>query len=183
MDNFAAAILSYNHPEHTAHCIHSALKFIAADKIFLMHNGSLQQHVNTLKNQFPQIRHIVIPINKGFTGGANALLQSVFFEHNSVLFLTNDTELTAVSTTFMNQLKNKDLFFSSIKLMKRNSQGIDSVLGTLNPRNGQLSHLKNADEQSKQPITYIPGTAFWLSKKYLSAGYLHFDYDVFNNRF
>ncbi len=166
MDNFAAAILSYNHPEHTANCVRSALKFLNSDQIFLMHNGSLTQHVTMLKTEFPKIQHIELITNKGFTGGANALLQTVFKVHNAVLFLTNDTELTEISTGFTDQLTDKDLFFSSIKLMKRNSQDIDSLLGQLNPKNGRLSHLKKMDDQSKQQFAYVPGTAFWISKKY-----------------
>lgn len=166
MDHFAAGILSYNHPEHTAHCVKSLLKFVEADQIFLLHNGSLPQHVAALKKLFPLINHLELIHNKGFTGGINTLLRSVFNNHKAILFLTNDTELTEVSTGFTNELTDKELFFSSIKLMKRNSQDVDSIMGALNPKNGRLLHLKKMDDQSVQHITYIPGTAFWISKKY-----------------
>ena len=166
MNTIAAAILSYNHPEHTANCLQSALIFFKAQDIFLIHNGSLTQHSQTLKNQFPDIHHIELAVNTGFTGGANALLKFAFKSHSTVLFLTNDTELTAVDFSFKNNLKDPDLFFSSIKLMKRNSNDIDSVMGGLDPSCGKLSHQKSDAIQNKKLIPYIPGTAFWISKKY-----------------
>ncbi len=166
MNNIAAAILSYNHPEHTANCVQSALNFFALKDIFLIHNGSLPQHTQNLKNQFSDINHIELAINKGFTGGANALLKFVFKSHATVLFLTNDTELTAVDFSFKNNLKDPDLFFSSIKLMKRNSNDVDSIMGGLDPSRGQLSHQKMNENQDKKLIPYIPGTAFWITKKY-----------------
>ncbi len=166
MNPIAAAVLSYNHPEHTANCLQSALNFFKAQNIFLIHNGSLSQHKQTLKNQFPDIHHIELVINKGFTGGANTLLKFAFKSHSTVLFLTNDTELTAVDFSFKNNLKNPDLFFSSIKLMKRNSNDVDSVMGFLNPSCGKLSHQKKNELFNKKLIPYIPGTAFWISKKY-----------------
>ena len=166
MNNIAAAILSYNHPDHTANCLQSALNFFETKDIFLIHNGSLSQHIQTLKNQFPDIHHIELPTNKGFTGGANALLKFAFKSHPTVLFLTNDTELTAVDFSFKNNLKDPALFFSSIKLMKRNSNEVDSVMGGLDASYGQLSHQKSNTVQNNKLIPYIPGTAFWISKKY-----------------
>lgn len=168
MSQTAAAILSYNHPEHTANCINSALHFFQAKEIFLIHNGSLPQHVLNLKNQFPDIHHIELSTNAGFTAGANALLRFAFQTHKSVLFLTNDTELTAVDFSFRDRLTDPDLFFSSIQLMKRNSNTIDSTMGFLNPTNGLLSHQKSQpiNNETQKLIPYIPGTAFWISKKY-----------------
>ncbi|MES2803170.1 MAG: glycosyltransferase [Bdellovibrionota bacterium] len=154
---YAISVLSYNHPELTAKCLKSVLLHAATENVFLTHNGSLEKHVAKLKSEFPDIRHIVLTENKGYTGGANATLKETLKHFSDVLFLTNDTEAITLPQTAPNQ-------FSSIKLLRRNSEEIDSVMGSLNPRTGKLKHLKKLTDHHRNDITYIPGTAFWINR-------------------
>jgi GT2 family glycosyltransferase len=155
---YAISVLSFNHPELTAKCLKSVLLHTTTENIFLTHNGSLQKHVHRLKAEFPDITHVEMPINKGFTGGANVAIKTAIEKFETVLFLTNDTEAIQLP-----EAAPKD--FSSIKLLRRNSEEIDSVMGALNPRTGKLKHLKNLNDQQVSDLTYIPGTAFWMTKK------------------
>ncbi|MFN3453916.1 MAG: hypothetical protein ACK41T_03075 [Pseudobdellovibrio sp.] len=155
--NYVVSILSYNHPDITSRCIRSVLQLVPHEKIFLTHNGSLDRHIETLKNEFPLIHHNIIKTNRGYSAGANEALKVAFKANHAVLFLTNDTELIKIS-------EHPPDNFSSIKLLRRNSQEIDSVMGSLNPHTGTLKHLKNTKDFQKSHIKYIPGTAFWISK-------------------
>lgn len=154
---YAISVLSFNHPELTAKCLKSVLLHATPENVFLTHNGSLQKHVDRLKSEFPDIIHIDISQNKGFSGGANVAIATAIQKFETVLFLTNDTEAIELPPTAP-----KD--FSSIKLLRRNSEEIDSVMGALNPRTGKLKHLKKLSDHNKRELTYIPGTAFWINQ-------------------
>lgn len=154
---YAISVLSYNHPELTAKCLKSVLLQAKPENIFLTHNGSLEKHVARLKEEFPQINHVLMTENKGFSGGANVALVTAFQKHSEVLFLTNDTEAISLPESAPKE-------FSSIKLLRRNSEEIDSVMGSLNPRTGKLKHLKKLTDHNNEELTYIPGTAFWMTQ-------------------
>ena len=153
---YAIAILSYNHPEITSRCVESVLKLQSHENIFLTHNGSQPDFVSQLKNKFPQIQHIENSVNKGYSGGVNSTLTKVLEQYERVLFLTNDIELLSIHP-------DPQFEFASIKILKRNTTQIDSVLGEVHPAKGQLSHIKELNQVKNTDMTYIPGTAFWIS--------------------
>jgi hypothetical protein len=155
---YGISVLSFNHPELTAKCLKSVLQFAQPENVFLTHNGSLEKHVAQLKTQFPEINHIFVTENKGYTRGANMALTETLKHFNSVLFLTNDTEAISLPE-FAPQN------FSSIKLLRRNSTEVDSVMGALDPRIGKLKHLKSLADHNPRDLTYIPGTAFWINRE------------------
>ena len=77
--NLTCAILSFNHPEITSRCVKSVVRYFADNapqaslkNIILVHNGSRPEHVETLKISWPQIHHLELASNRGFSGGANA---------------------------------------------------------------------------------------------------------------
>lgn len=153
---YAIAILSYNHPEITSRCVESVLKIHSHENIFLTHNGSHPDFVSQLKNKFPQVQHLHCAVNKGYSGGVNFTLNQVFEKFERILFLTNDIELLNIHAA-------PDFEFASIKILKRNTTQIDSLLGEVHPSKGQLSHIKDLNQIKNNDMTYIPGTAFWIS--------------------
>ncbi|MFZ3229134.1 MAG: glycosyltransferase [Pseudobdellovibrio sp.] len=161
--NYHILILSYNHPNLTALTIKSVLDLnFPAEKIALVHNGSLLQHTEALQLQFPQINHLVMPVNKGFSGGANFGLSEIFKQTDSILFLTNDTEVIHLAKNFQ---KNYDFF--SVLILKRKTNNLDSCLGTVNLKTGRLTHIKSMLIKPVNSLfikTYIPGTAFGITK-------------------
>lgn len=158
--NYEIVILSYNHPQLTTQTIQSVLNLsINADKIHLVHNGSLPQHTEALKIAFPQINHLVMQQNKGFSGGANYGLKEIFKCTERILFLTNDIEAIELPQNFPEHL---DLF--SIYILKRNTTHVDSVIGAIDLKKGHLSHIKDLSHLKPKQTTYIPGTAFGITK-------------------
>lgn len=161
------AILSYNHPEITSQCVHSVLSQMGSEKITLLHNGSLQKHQEQLKERFPNIEHIALDKNKGFSGGANALLTHCFKKSDWILFLTNDTQLVHCPDTTPIEAG----FYAPL-IYKRNLQKVDSCGGALDTHSGQLRHLKNPNETlSRNDFFYVPGTAFLIHKKIYESGF------------
>lgn len=165
-NSFAISILSYNHPDLTEKCVRSVLSRGYVGEIYLIHNGSLLKNETHLKNLFPQILHFSVPQNRGYSAGANFVLSTVFQKYETCLFLTNDTELIQLPKIIPHE-------FSSVQSYKRQTEKIDSIGGLIDIKHGRLVHRKNETDQYniKDYIPYVPGTAFWMTKKiYESIG-------------
>lgn len=52
--------------------MNSLLPFFSATEIILVHNGSHQDLVHKLKLGFPNVHHVVLQDNAGYSGGMNA---------------------------------------------------------------------------------------------------------------
>ena len=130
------------------------------ENIYLLHNGSEWQHIQQLRNEFPQIHHIIIEKNKGFAGGANYGLEKVFKNHRWCFFLTNDCELLRIGS-----LPTEPALIAP-RILLKNSLKIDSLGGTFDPAHGKLRHCYNLDEFYNSPhLRYVPGTAFLLHRE------------------
>ena len=71
-----AAVLTWNDVEMTAACLESVLANDYPNlKVVLVDNGSAGPCGERLKQRFPQIDLVVLPENRGFTGGGNACLK------------------------------------------------------------------------------------------------------------
>lgn len=168
--NYAVAILSYNHPDLTGTTVDSVLVAgVMPSKIYLVHNGSQLKHRTQLMTRFPLIQHLVLHENKGYSGGANFAFDEIFKTEEKLLFLTNDTEVLKLAADFPAALD-----FFSISILKRNSAHLDSLIGAVNLKTGRLAHVKSLAALKVLPSfckTYIPGTAFGITKKtYVTVG-------------
>lgn len=158
--------MSFNHPELTSQTLDSVLTFYTQDKIILLHNGSLPQHIETLKTKYPEISHLILEKNRGFSGGANYLLDQALKNHEWVFFLTNDTHLLNPIV-----LPEKRGLYAPL-IYRRKLDKIDSVGGVFNLRRGHLYHCKSKIEFEKvindkknHLLPYIPGTAFLIDRQ------------------
>lgn len=171
MENLAIVILSYNHSQLTTECVESALNKAPHLSIYLIHNGTEEKQRDLLYKKFtsPQIHHLELPVNKGFSGGANFGLATVLKNHSWVLFLTNDT--------LLKNLPDVDFFthlppgqYAPLILVKRN-QRVDSIGAAIKPHTGHLFHIKSKDDfhkiqkQKKSSYVYVPGTAFIIDRQ------------------
>lgn len=161
----AVAILSYNHQELTARCVESALKFFSPDRVFLLHNGTDEKKVAWLQKSFPDVRHLVLLLNRGFSGGANALLQNVLTDYEWCLFLTNDTELLHLDEAGV-IAQEPGLY--ALQIVFKKSRRMDSWGGVLKLPEAQLRHVK--ERLPHHPYFYVPGTAFVVHRIVLNAG-------------
>lgn len=160
-------ILSFNHPELTTRTLQSARIFAKDSDILLVHNGSQPRFVLSLQSQFPDVQHLVMETNRGFTGGSNAGLTQAFADSEWVLFLTNDCQLLK----FNPPSKNERPCLIAPQIFARKLDRIDSLGGVFEPLSGKLSHLKNPQElsalqeQKSKLLPYVPGSAFWIHRE------------------
>lgn len=169
-DFYRVLILSYNHPEITRRCVQSALAAgIEANKIILIHNGSEKPFVQGLLKKIPDVQHLILPKNTGFTGGINQGLQFAFKQSDWVYFLTNDTEVINLP-----KLKPQEPALIAPLVYRRKTSVIASRLGFFDPRWGELRHLhtaKDFSDLSLQGYLYAPGTGFLIHKNvFFSVG-------------
>ena len=157
-------ILSYNHPEITARCLQSVLRHCSADDVSLVHNGSQAKFVAKLKADFSSIRHLQLDENRGFAGGTNFALNSVFegrsqdesIKNDWVLFITNDCELLSVGDL----PKQPGLYAPLIYF--RGTGRVDSIMGRFDPTRARLEHIKSSDNLHGR--VYVPGTSFLIHR-------------------
>lgn len=170
---FQVLVLSFNHMEITRKCLLSVQKWVPDSNIILIHNGSEDLVRQQLHFEFPHIGHIFLEKNQGYSGGANFGLNFVFENKKNpsewVLFLTNDTQLKKLEKP----PQQPGLY--APKILKRNTDKIDSLGGSLNLLNGKLRHLRvyNQNLYFKSNIYsryYVPGTAFWLHRETFKEG-------------
>lgn len=170
-NNLAIVVLSYNHSQLTTECVESVLQQTPDLHIYLIHNGTEKKQKDFLYNKFtsPQIHHLELPQNKGFSGGANFGLTEALKKHPWVLFLTNDTLLKELpALDFFTDLPAGQ--YAPLILVKRN-QKIDSLGGAISPSTGHLFHIKSQEDfhkiqkQQKSSFVYVPGTAFIIDQK------------------
>lgn len=168
MENLAIVILSYNHQQLTTECVESVLEISPSIPIYLIHNGTDKKQKENLYKKFTHenITHLSMEENRGFSGGANYGLSVALKKHPWVLFLTNDTHLKELPSSWKNFQLEPGQYAPLIRI-KRN-QKIDSLGGALTPRLGHLFHIKedksfeNIQTKSKNTYVYVPGTAFLI---------------------
>lgn len=167
----AHVILSFNKINQTIQCLSFLIKIVSPRKtpIFLVHNGSHSGIVDELQVKFPEIHHIVLENNFGFTGGANHGLNEAFCYADWVYFHTNDTETLCLPEQLP---PNPSLLAPMIK--RRNQDSLDSLgayldLSNLKPQHFRdelgFEHLLSSLKKEKLNIVpYIPGTAFLIHR-------------------
>lgn len=158
--SFAIAVLSYNHPELTSRCLNSILAFqtVRPEQIFLCHNGSIPGHREQMISSFPDVHHVILDQNKGFSGGANAVLKQAFTQFSWVFFITNDCELIELGS-----VPELEGIYAPLIFLRKTDR-MDSVGGAINLRRLSLSHCKSELEFMQSSLKYVPGSAFWISK-------------------
>lgn len=164
-------VLSYNHPELTRKCVQSLLDIAASDDplpVFLVHNGSEVIHREKLKILFPEIVHLELLQNRGYSGGLNFGLEECFKDYERIIFVTNDVELVSLPKIWP-----KEHGFYAPKIFFRKVEKIDSIGGVFIPHLLKLIHIKNDFDfelllqkpRSKWKIPYVPGSAFVLDRE------------------
>jgi GT2 family glycosyltransferase len=168
----AIAILSFNHPDLTGRCVRAALSNTTR-AVFLLHNGSADKHEKRLRDEFhpesyPNVTHLRLTANAGFSGGCNYLLRHIFSlsEYEWVLLVTNDCQLQSLTDA----PATPGLFAPLI--YRRSTDKVDSLGATFEPWTGRLRHRRNDNEPIKTKaarfnpkIFYVPGTAFWIHRE------------------
>lgn len=172
MTPHAHLVLSYNHPQLTQNCLIHLMESASPQSIFLLHNGSSKDCIAKLENLFPNIHHLIIDTNAGFSAGANFGISLLFNKNiDWIYFHTNDTKTIMLPNCLL-ELLAPGIYAPLI--LKRQTKQVDSIGGFLNTDNQKPFHCKSTNEFSSlyahyqlglSPlIPYIPGTAFLINR-------------------
>ena len=98
-------VLNWNGRDLTLDCLASLEKVTYSNaNVIVIDNGSTDDSVVSIKEQYPEIDIIEFPTNLGFAGGNNAGFQSTANKVDYTIFLNNDT---IVDPYFVEPLINK----------------------------------------------------------------------------
>lgn len=92
MTEVAVVILNYNGKKFLQQFLPSVIQFSPGAEIVVADNGSTDDSVNFLKENFPSIALIESQINRGFCGGYNYALKQI--ESTYYVLLNSDVEVT-----------------------------------------------------------------------------------------
>ena len=89
-----AVVLTWNDTEMAGNCIETVLANDYPDtQIILVDNGSIEPCGERLGERFPGIDVVVLPKNRGFTGGSNAGMERALELNCDYVFLLNNDTL------------------------------------------------------------------------------------------
>lgn len=92
MPNVAIAILNWNGKKHLQEFLPSVIAHSTGFDIYVIDNGSTDDSLQYIHDQFPQIKTISLPINLGFCDGYNQGLAQI--ESDYYVILNSDVEVT-----------------------------------------------------------------------------------------
>ena len=85
-------VLNWNGRDLTLDCLSSLEKIIYPNvKVYIIDNGSSDNSVTAIRNQFPDYEIIGLPENYGFSRGNNAGFELIKQKSDYTIFLNNDT--------------------------------------------------------------------------------------------
>ncbi len=170
-----AVVLTWNDTDMAGGCIASLLKNDHPSlHVILVDNGSATPCGEQLKERFPSIELLVLPENRGFTGGANAgLLHALESDSDYVFFLNNDTVIgeTAVSALVRELEKDPAVGAAHALLLDAENEKGERIVqfyrSTLDREAGQHFHLDVGVPVTSQewPVVrsdFIPASALML---------------------
>ncbi len=106
-------VLNWNGRDLTLDCLSSLEKITYPNvKVYVIDNGSSDNSVTEIQNQFPDFEIIQLPENYGFSRGNNAGFQLVKQKADFTIFLNNDT---VVDPYFVEPLINEMESNSTVK--------------------------------------------------------------------
>jgi GT2 family glycosyltransferase len=106
MTKVAVVILNYNGEKFLCQFLPSVIQYSSEAEIIVADNASTDQSLYILKNEFPQVKVIVLEKNYGFCGGYNRALKQI--DATYYVLLNSDIEVTPNWLSPMITLLDKD---------------------------------------------------------------------------
>lgn len=162
-------ILSYNKPSLAESCLRSARAAGYAESgLYLVDNGSSPPLDPTVWG-FDGVSLIRLSRNRGYSGGMQEGIGRLFgLGHRSVLVLTNDTRIEAgVAEACLSCATRHGAGLVAPAVARLGDpERLESLGGWFDRRSCSLEHLREAAPESLLPDdTYVPGSAFWVSRE------------------
>ena len=166
----SAGIVTYNNEKEIAPCLGSLIRYTEGlnVEIYVQDNGSQDDTIEIVKNQFPQVHIIENDENKGFGRGHNAIMEVIESDYH--LVVNPDIVFTehAVSKLFAFMEKNPRVGQVTPKIL--NEDGTDQYLPKKDPTFAYVilskfppfKHYRRdytrADETFKKPTKILSST-------------------------
>ncbi|MGB3467545.1 MAG: glycosyltransferase family 2 protein [Cyclobacteriaceae bacterium] len=92
MKEVAIVILNYNGRDYLNKFLPGLIQFSTPHEVIVADNASTDDSIDLLRNQFPEVRLIILPENYGYAGGYNEALKRI--EANYYILVNSDIEVT-----------------------------------------------------------------------------------------
>ncbi len=162
-------LLFYNKTSLTLNCLESILSSgYSIEEILCLDNGSLPETKKKLLSIYPDLQIHRIEPNGGYSAGFNAgVKRAIELGAENLLFLTNDTLLTSQTYEKCKACADANRADMVAPLILNAHNGtMDSVGGYFDPDSLTLKHHRSQGlPDLLGEWDYVPGTAFWLSKR------------------
>lgn len=184
MKSVLTIIINYNNVEDTRECIQSCMNSgVSHHDIVLIDNGSKPQVRSVLKDEFPDIRHVIINENKGYSAGVNAGLKIAVNESFDFAFVLNNDIVINASTipecvkVFQSA---KDIGAVAPVNYFYDRDEICFSGGYFNDKTGNTPHYRDSVKEDR-PVEFLTGAALMVRTDLLEqAGYFDEQYFLYH---
>lgn len=179
----AVVVLNWNAVEDTLACLRSircwgATGAVDQPSVFVVDNGSEPPGVEAVRAEFPAVRVLQSPINRGFAGGNNLGIEAALASgSDAVLLLNNDASIDAGSVAAMLKALGSDATIGVVGPTLWHRGNCVSAGGRDIARHA-VTHLRpRARHTIAYDVDYVPGTAALVRRQVFEiAGVLDEDY-------
>jgi GT2 family glycosyltransferase len=178
----AVIILNWNATDDTLRCIrHVTAWQTVQPTIWVVDNGSADDSVQTILNEFPEIHLVRNATNLGFAGGNNrAIVAALAVTNAPILLLNNDALIEEADVIRLLETLVADRRIGFIGPLLFDAEEKDRLLaaGGRNPVRHHHSHiLQLAPGEPMRVVEYVPGTVLvGRSEPFRDFGLLDEDY-------
>lgn len=178
----AVIILNWNATDDTLRCVRHVTAWQRVQPtIWVVDNGSTDDSVQTILNEFPEIHLICNATNQGFAGGNNrAIVAALAAGTAPILLLNNDALIEETDVVRLLETLAADKHIGFIGPLLFDAEEKDRLLaaGGRNPVRHHHSHiLQLTPGQPVRIVEYVPGTALLgRSEPFRDVGLLDEDY-------
>ena len=160
----SVVILNWNAAEDTAACVRSvqawaAVGDVGRPAIWVVDNASRPPGVDPIRREFPDVRVLQSPINRGFAGGSNLGIEAALASgSDAVLLLNNDASMDAASMAAMLATLGSDPAIGVVGPTVWHRGRCISAGGRDIARHG-ATHLRLREPPAAlRDVDYVPGT-------------------------
>lgn len=151
-----------------AHVVHTVEQWDLKHEIILVDNGSCDNTITFVKEQWPHIKIIALEKNKGFSYANNRAAQEA--QYDTLLFLNNDIILADdFITPLLQRLQTEEIFAVAPKMLRWDRKTVDDGLRYGKYYSGLFSVCLDSEaERIDKPhwVTFFCGACF-LCKRHL----------------
>lgn len=164
----AAVIVNWNGADHTLRCLRSlSVAEARPDRVIVVDNGSIDDSVQRIRAEFPEVTLLEAKANLGYAGGNNlGLRHALESGARSLLILNNDIEVEpACIRTLEDELADPALGATGpIVLLPGGENRIWAAGGAITHRENVsrlrgFGEIRNGQFASNEDVDYLPGCA------------------------